>query len=258
MNTEAAEGEVLARVRCRTFRGSHVAGVLVPAAVGWSVLMVLLMLGVPPLLAGVAFVALVVWGILRGSGPTDYTLTATHVRREYRSFFGGASLRQEVAITALRSWRRDRELSRGLDEYEYLALELPQGARWVVTGRQEPAAFAAFADAFERCLDPTAVSGLPSPQPPNQQPLGQQPPKLAPTGQHPPPPPLPVAVGPRRRGSFYRSWAGRALAVLFAGCSVLLLLLLAGGYLNAGHVLRLLFVILPGTAYLCWRAFVRR
>lgn len=235
MNTEAAEGEVLARVRCRTFRGSQVAGGLVPAAVGWSVLMSLLMLGVPPLLAGPVFVAVVVVGLLRGSGPTDYTLTATHVRREYRSFWGGTPLRQEVAIAALRSWRRDHELSRGLDEYEYLALEPPQGPRWVLTGRQEPAAFVAFADAFERCLHPSVV-------PPSQS----------------PPLPATASAGPRRRGSFYRSWLGRALAVLFVACSVLLLLLLVGGYLDADHVLRLFFVVLPGTAYLCWRAFGRR
>lgn len=237
--TGPASDAVLARVHCRTFRGSQAGSVFLLVVLSTSTLSTLAALALPIPLLFVLFVGMVGLGIAWLAGPTEYTLTASHVRRLHRRFLGGSPQQRDVALRDLRSWRHDRQLSRSLQEYEFLELDPPHGPRWVITNRQDAAGFARFAAAFEALVQapaaPTAGAGGPETAAPE-----------------------PDQPRPRRRGSFHRSWLGRGVAVLAALAALGLLGAMLAGELHFGNVLRLLLVIVPGAGYLCWRSFGRR
>lgn len=230
---------VLARVHCRTFRGSQYGGVFLLVILASTTLSTLAAANLPTPVLFALFVLLVGLGIAWLAGPTEYTLTASHVRRLHRRFLGGRPQQLEVGLGELRSWRLDRQLSRSLQEYEFLEIDPPHGPRWVITNRQDAAGFAAFAAAFVALVQaPTAPPG------------GGQGPNAT--------TPVPDQPRPRRRGSFHRSWLGRVVAVLAALAAVVLLGAMLAGQLHFGNVLRLLLVVVPGAVYLCWRSFGQR
>lgn len=237
--TRDTSDAVLARVHCRTFRGSQAGSVLVLVVLSTSTLSMLASLALPIPVLFVLFAGMVGLGIAWLAGPTEYTLTASQVRRLHRRFLGGSPQQRDVALRDLRSWRHDRQLSRSLQEYEFLELDPPHGPRWVITNRQDAAGFAQFAAAFLALVQAPPASSAGAKEPDAAAPVPDQP-------------------RPRQRGSFYRSWLGRGVAVLAALAAVGLLGAMFAGQLHFGNVLRLLLVIVPGAVYLCWRSFGRR
>ncbi len=219
----------IATLHCRTFRNGQARGYLSCMAMGLLALSLATSLGLPPGLAAIAFATAVGLAMAWTAGPTTYTLTASHLERDHRRFLGGAPLREATPIASLRRYRRDRSLSRTLQEQEFLAFDLPDGRRWLATSRQDAAAFRSFATAFEAL----AAGG----------------PAATPT--------VPGNPGVPRRGSFWRSWPGRASTLLALVASLGLIMATLAGQVHFGNLVRLLLVILPGTAWLLWRSFGR-
>jgi hypothetical protein len=243
----------LATVACRTFRGSQRRGLVLLVLWVLPVTSSLALLGLPLPLAMVALLLAILCGLGWLAGESRYTLTQDGIERTHRRFLGGATVREFTPFAALRSWRHDHELSRGLVEYEYFEFDRARGARWVVTNRQDAVGFAQFRAAWLARIAlpqaqteavPAAVAGA-SPSPP-------PPPPPSPL----PPPPSPPLAARRRRGR-YQGLAGKvlALAAVLAACLLTVLGLL--GHLDFGHWVRLALVVLPGTGYLCLRAFRR-
>lgn len=227
MSVPATGGEaVLARVSCRVFGGAQGRGLPSLTMMGLAALLVAIAIGVPAPVAALVFVVALGSRLRRLAGTASYALGAESVTREYRAFSGRES-RETRALTALKAWKHDREMSRALQEYEYLELDFRDGARWIITSRQDAAGFTAFREAFTglvRAATGDADAGL---------------------------------AEARRRPSFYRTWYGRGLAIVLIVMAGGLGLAAGAGLIAITGLFKLLFVIVPGAIYMGWRSFRR-
>lgn len=219
------------RVTTRTFRGRPSAAIAGMTLGGLAVVTAAVSVGLHPLLATGLFLAVLVLLAMRLGGDTEYLLEDAGVRRRWRSLADarrGREPREDfLAWDELRSFRLDRDLTRSLREVEFLELHRGRGAAWIVNDRQDPAGFVAFRDAF----------------------LG----RMGGSGQV------------TRRPGFYRRPLGR----LASGLAVLATLALGGllaadalglfetGLLDGRSLFRLLFLCVPGSAYMAMRSFGR-
>ncbi|MBX3133706.1 MAG: thermonuclease family protein [Gemmatimonadaceae bacterium] len=229
MSTAPSHGEgALARVRCRVFGGSQGRGVFTMTMWGFGAMMAALVVGVPAPIAAVVFVGVLAWTLQRKAGTATYTLGPSTVSREFQTFSGQATS-ETRALSDIAAWKQDRELGRSLQQYEYLELDFRDGVRWIVTSRQEAEGFARFRDAFAGLT--SAAEGL-----------GAGTPALA---------------AARRRPSFYRTWYGRSLAIVFIALAGGLGVAAGAGLIALTGLFKLAFVIVPGAVYMAWRSFSR-
>ncbi|MBK9385028.1 MAG: hypothetical protein IPN34_09465 [Planctomycetes bacterium] len=234
-NERPEDPDVLAVMRCRVFRGHQGRSLLLAVWIGMLATSLVVAAGVPPLLAPFLLLGILALAIGALAGAATYRLTSDGVQREHRRFLGGGGKVELAAFSDLRSYRHDRELSRSLEEYEYLELDRSSGPRWILTSRQDAEGFRRFRDAF------LAVVAAP--------PAETQPSEPIPARAARSTPPLP------RRHGFYQSSLGKLLALVFALASALLVFAAMLGALDPTALFRLAFVILPGTAYLLYRCF---
>jgi hypothetical protein len=233
-NERPSDPDVLAVMRCRVFRGHQGRSLLLAVWIGMTATSLVVALGVPPLVAPLLLIAILALAIGALAGEATYRLTSYGVQREHRRFLGGDTKVELAAFADLRSYRHDRELSRSLQEYEYLELDRARGPRWILTSRQDAEGFRRFRDAFLAAVAaPRAAAGS----------------APAPASDARSSPPLP------RRHGFYQSALGKLLSLAFALASVLLIAAAALGALDPTALFRLAFVIVPGTAYLLYRCF---
>jgi len=229
-------------VACRTFRGPAPTAVLALTA-GWlSVLVTALGVGLPLALAAPLALLLFAVGLGVLVGDATYTLDSAGLTRVWRPlgarwplvrrFVEPGPRERTVRWSDVRAYLPRRDLSRGLREVETLEVDVEgPRARWVITDRQDPAGFAVFRAAF---LD-----------------------RAAPAAASPARPQASSAPPPQRRLDFYERWYAHVLAGVALACTLGLMLLAAGGVLGASHLLRLGFVVVPGTLYLVWRTWLR-
>jgi len=239
------------------FRGSAVRAVFTMASLATMALTSTLAIGVPPPLAALVFLAVVGVSLALTAGEARFTLDGDALTRAWRPFaadlplLAGLGARREevrrVPWEAVRSFVHDRELSRSFQEVEYLAIEVDAPrARLLVTDRQDPAGFAAFRDLFLEHVHAAAVAAGPASRP-------------VPSGSatlHTTHPTTPAPIA-RRRG-FYERPVAHLLTALSLAVTLAAMLLAAAGVLDAGHLFRLAFVIVPGTLYMVWRTWLRR
>lgn len=157
------------------------------------------------------------------TGDVDFRLTREGLHRTFVPFagIGGRGRREQVfAFTDMRSFRRDRDLSRyRQEEVERLVITLRRPPfRIVIHDMMGKEAFADFADRFGE---------------------------------------LATAAGVPRRPSFYASLWAKLLLAVFALAAGGLLVLQAVGTLSPTNTFRLMVVILPGVAYMGWRILAR-
>jgi len=173
--------------------------------------------GILSLFAGV----LAVFGLR--TGDVDFRVTAKGLHRTFVPFagIGGRGKREQFfALADMRSWRRDRDLSRyrqGEVERLVIALRRPP-FRIVIHDMMGKEAFTHFADRFAG---------------------------------------LATAAGVPRRPGFYATLWAKLFLVVFAVAAGGLLVLLALGTLSPTNTFRLMVVILPGVAYMGWRILAR-
>lgn len=173
--------------------------------------------GMAGLFAGI----LAVFGLR--AGDIGFRLTTKGLHRTFRPFagIGGRGRREQfLAFADMRSFRRDRDLSRyRQDEVERLVIALRRPPyRIVIHDMMGKEAFADFADRFGE---------------------------------------LAAAAGVPRRPSFYATLWAKLLLAVFALAAGGLLVLLALGTLSPTNTFRLMVVILPGVAYMGWRVLAR-
>lgn len=209
-------------VHCRVFGGSQARGAL---ALWWLIMAALfgtMALGFPPPLAVLAMLGALYVGMRRLSGTATYSLSGDTITRHYVSFSKHTERRDDRRLSELKAWKFDHTRSRGYERYEYLELDAEDGPRWIITSRQDVEGFAAFKGAFVAALAREQLSGN--------------------------------AV-PRQRESFYRTWYGRLTSALFALLTVGLVIATGGGLIALTGIIKLVLLIIPGTAYLLWRSF---
>jgi hypothetical protein len=208
------------QVRCRVFAGSQGLGILALWGVAMAVMWATIALGLPPAVAPVVLLAALYLGVQRLAGTATYTLEAAGVRRQWIALAGGRVHEDYRRFEDLRRWKHDETMSRGFQRYEYLELDGLRGPRWVITGRQDAAGFAAFKDAFvARAATLERPGGL-----------------------------------ARRRG-FYASWYGKLTALALAGATAALVVAAGAGLVPLTGLIKLALLMIPGSAYLLWRSF---
>jgi endonuclease YncB( thermonuclease family) len=224
--TASGPDTVLAQVSCRVFGGAQGRGLLSLTMMGLAALLVAIAIGVPAPVAALVFLVALGVQLRRLAGTASYSLGAESVTREYRAF-SGREARETRPFTAIKAWKYDREMSRSLQEYEYLELDFRDGSRWIITSRQDAASFATFRAAFTELVR-TAKDGADE-----------------------------GLAAARRRPSFYRTWYGRGLAIVLIVMAGSLGLAAGAGLIALTGLFKLLFVILPGAVYMGWRSFRR-
>lgn len=240
-------GSDVVQVTTRTFRGSQVLGILVVTAVGMQLMMVVLMLRLP---AAWAFVALlggisVTLGFM--AGDVVYSLDDQGVRRVWRPlasrFLKVKATERLVTWAQVEDYRHDRDLTRSLQELEFLEIDVREPkARWVVTDRQDAPGFGTFRDAFlARVSAPdVATSGAAISTNDLSETI---------TGR---------ATEIRRRRGFYETIWAKLLSALFLVAALGWLGYAATGGLDRAQLFRFGVVIFPGLAYILWRTWGRR
>jgi hypothetical protein len=217
----------------RVFRRSQTGAIALVVLVGLQVLYAAIALGLPPFQATALFAAVVVLLVGTLGGEATYWLSEAGIHREWHSLLGSLLGRGRYGMlvpwTAIRSFRHDKDLNRALTEVEFLEIDLAgRPRRLLVTDRQDPAGFARFRDAF---LARAATGTQTSPD---------------------------LTAPILRRPGFYASRLAHALTATFVLASVGLILLAANGGLGPGARIRLALVVVPGTAYMVWRTWIRR
>ncbi len=223
-------------VKCRVFGGSQGRGVLVMSWFGMLVVFGAVSLGLPPLVSMMLFFVALGLGIRRLAGTATYSLSSGIITRHYRSFSGHNERSETRALRDLTSWKLDHELSRGFQRYEFFELDAEMGQRWIITSRQDAAGFVGFKSALVAELEQMADSAR-----------GEE--------AHAGDPHRPAVPVPRQRPSFYRTWYGRAFALLLLLLSLGLAAAAIAGLVGASGLFKLGIFIVPGAVYLLWRSF---
>jgi hypothetical protein len=212
-------------------------------------------IGLVPLI-GVPLLLLYVTGVICIlAGHDVITLTADGFHREWTPLAARVlplkTHTTSIPFAAVRSYKVDSEMSRGLVTYDYLEIDLAQDPhRLIATSRHDRAGFEAFKAAFLARVGATRAGGTVSD---TQAPLSTTPACAgvvesgACVSDTVPPAPI------RERRSFYASPFAILLALLFGAVSIVLVGAAFTGHLSFGSLVRLMLVILPGTGYILWR-----
>jgi len=140
-------------VRTRNFRRGLWRGVLLATWITMLLVGVLTTLGVPVLLAPPMLLGAMVVVISFLAGDDVIRLTAAGFEREWtplaRRFARVRTQTWSIPFEAVRSYKQDRELSRSLQSYAYLEIDLDRDpGRLIATDRHDKPGFAAFEAAF--------------------------------------------------------------------------------------------------------------
>lgn len=177
------------------------------------------------------------FGIL--AGKMSFELNEHGLSRNFRPFllrfFRLPELQQHFQFSDILSFQREKDLSRSLNEVEYLRIKLRKAPFTIlITDQVNPSGFRAFADAFE-----AQVQGY---------------------NKHSPPPlPTQKAVAPilRKKGFYSTVWA-KILTGIFVWATLGLIAALCLGEASVSMILRLALVIIPGTGYMVYRVFLKK
>ena len=222
------------------------ATIAMATAVGLGAMMPVTMLGahvfaaMGALLGGIRLVL----GIF--SGKVSFRLTETGLHREFRpflsAFMGSKTHAQFFPCDSITSFKRDRDFSRSMKETEFLKISLRDAPFTIlITDQVNAEGFTRFADAFVAQVENLNRKRTVPLLPPS---VGTTPVKS---------PPL-----IRRKKSFYETVFAKLLTILFLFSSVALVLAVFSGEARWTYVIKLGIVILPGTAYLVWRVFIKK
>jgi hypothetical protein len=260
----------IATVHTRNFRRGLWRGVLLATWITMLLVGALTTLGVPVVLAPPLLLGAMLVVIAFLAGDDVVRLTAEGFEREWtplaRRFARVRTQTWSIPFEAVRSYRQDRELSRSLQSYAYLEIDLDRDpGRLIVTDRHDKAGFAAFEAAFlarigaaprtapaaPAVLAPTVLA--PAAAAPTSNPAAPQPGSTTATPATVAAPDAVPAPTVRRRRSFYASPAAIVVAILLAALALVLVALALTGHLSFGSLVRLVLFIVPGTAYVVWR-----
>lgn len=214
----------LATLHTRGFAGHPGKTIALATYAGLFAVGTIAAIGLHPFIGAVGMIAAIVTVLALGAGDTNVQLTNDGIERlvtPMAARFIALPPRQHwIPFSAIRAYRRDRDLSRFHGEVAFLTLSLRRPPyRVTIHDRQGAAAFAAFADAFE---------GL--------------------AAHH----------GINQRPGFYSTIAALLLTVGFALSIVILAGLALTGALSATSLFRLLVIIIPGTLYMAYRTTAAR
>lgn len=238
------DNQVLAELRTRGIFGNPGGTILTAACFGMALMFVPITLDLSPFLGMAALLGGICLVLGLRAGRMDYRLTPEGLERHFRPFLQPLlklpARRQSFSYADIKAYRRGEDLARSLRERAFLNIDLRRAPhRIAITGEHDEAGFQAFADAFERQV---ARLNRGEAAPPLEKPGRRQ------------ERPRPI----RAKGSFYDTLGAKALTLFF----LLLSAGLGAAYLSAegtpGNLIRFALVILPGTAYLTWRVFIKK
>lgn len=191
------------------------------------------LLAMGALLAGI----LGAFGIL--SGKMSFELNEHGLSRNFRPFLLRllrlGELQQHFRYSDILSFQREKDLSRSMNEVEYLRIRLRIAPYTIlITDQVNPSDFSIFADAFE-----TQVQGY---------------------NEHRPPPlPTRNAIAPiRKKKGFYSTVWAKILTGIFVWATLCLMSALFLGEGSVSMILRMALVIVPGTGYMVYRVFLKQ
>ncbi|MBK8557713.1 MAG: hypothetical protein IPL65_19080 [Lewinellaceae bacterium] len=245
------------------FSENPIATILIATVAGLTLMMASIMVGMPMLISMAALFGgiFLVYGY--GSGHMEYQMTDSGIYRNFTPFgmrYGiGKEQEQFVPWSEIKSYRLEKDFSRQLKEVETLRIycQKPPFTLWI-TDQKDKAAFRIFADTFVAYASGQPVPASPSlPMPQAFTPMVSAAADAPITRETRSPHPI-QQKGIVRKPGFYKTIWAKLLTMFFAVFSLVMLLLLFSGSLSWTSAFRLLVFILPGTAYMVWRSFLKQ
>ncbi|MGJ8644536.1 MAG: hypothetical protein ACSHX9_14090 [Luteolibacter sp.] len=231
--------KTIAKLQTNGFFIQPAVGILIGTSAGMGLMMFVILVGGHVFLAmGALFAGILgAFGIL--AGKMCFELNEHGFSRNFRPFLirflRQSELHQHFQFSDIVSYQREKDLSRSMNEVDYLRIRLRKAPFTILINDQvNPSGFRSFADTFE-----VQVQGY---------------------NEHRPPAlPTQKAIVPiRKKKGFYSTVWANILTGIFVWATLCLLSALFLGEASVSLILRLALVIVPGTGYMVYRVFLKK
>ena len=248
MNTDDAE--TLAELKTNGFGFNPALSIGIGTVVGMQAMFVAILLKLHPFVAMAALLGgiLAVFGVM--GGRMEYRLTTRGLHRWFRPFLGNfLPIRGRARFfhfAEIVSYKREKDLARSMREVEVLKITVRTAPFHVwINDQVNPVGFRRFADAFVEqveSVNQNLAAGHTPGDPETTDVVETKP------VQHP----------IKRRKGFYSTVFAKVLTVVFVWATLALAAAFFLGEARATQLIRFGIVILPGTAYMVYRVFLKR
>lgn len=240
----------LAQFTTNGFIGNPYSVIIAGTGGGFVLMFMGISAGLPPF----ALMALLIGGILLVygylTGKVQYTLYKHGIHQRIRRFIPYRLSQKEserfIGWKDVRSYKHDHDLSRSSKEYEYIKLYLKKapGQIWI-TDQVDRAGFERFRDAFLGLFE----EGVRPPEQPVQD-NAVSASKIEPANSN-------ELSKIKRKKSFYKTTFARLLTIGFIVLTTWLVFEGQSMGMSTASIYRLRFVLIPGTVYMIFRAFIK-
>lgn len=222
---------------------------------GMAGMFLLIVLSGNVILAVVGLIAPMLLVIGFTSGSTEYSINEEGLSKHLTTYLRNHKVAKQYPWSAVKSYKIGSDLSRSYGEYNYLEINFAGNDTWQLTDQKGKTGFENFKQAFLRAVavynaqDAAAPDITMLPHPP-----------IAATGVSK----ISVTTTPtqkiEQKKTFYETpWAKVFLGVMALWISgVMGFLFLNPEYGSVATTFRLLFIIMPGMAYIYYRVYVKR